>query len=1515
MATRVRGDATFAPSRHAQQERTDYTDPQVLMFNNLLLLGFNAAAMEKKQGVLFGPAMFSNAGATRQCDCVVHFLLSKIFPADAAAEFKSVWPIMDRVQQRDFKKIACGMLAKLQKFEAIPSQPQIRPTTLDTPIGDRFCSLLWAVSNHALAVEFKRRYPTQYANTPRLSTAHELARIIIPVAAQHEQLLRNKFLKSAEHLANLDSQWTQVGEALGSTYRDLRSQFASLQEQAHVAGLDPLTSAEHDDAEPSELAHVREWHQRFSADYTGEESARALVLDILNQRAASSSLDATKIQAALGDGNDASGPVDLSLVLDKWSTSLEQLCRELGGQNGRPSAIAGVAAQAQALGDVVEKRNEVLGAVVKLRQEAADALTDATRSLRRKIVNLGTHAATFPPSPSLRLAPSPPPSGDMFSATSPAHVAGNHTASTPSTLRRAPDRLWPLESGCVAAAGALTPAGMQRLADSVRKAAKREASVSVAGVSQDDRFDLNAEVAQPQFSASDDMPRIDRSGGTPKDTATFIGSVSAFIGSVFTPPESAVPRATPAAFLGSMPDELAHSASSPYAHIAKGESTFITTPEHLKKLESLQRGDKGLSSASLITSPVFPSSLRKNASPPPPPPKAHAHQDRPATGFQAVVTAPSKRTVAAAPSKGTGFVMSSKQRLLSAAAAKNAASLRERAPAAVSKESESSQDDQLAKELAAKRRLALQRMSKNAIADEIADGIVGTGEIFNKNPFEIRKELPRTPEAPPATATFTAVQNSPFVSVSLSSAAAVNQLSAEVSPAAFDSGASTGSEDAESDTFVPAQHSPLTSTHPQPSPAHRSAAAAYYAALLNPTPPRVTAIAIDMASPLLKEFIPSYASSSTPVMAKFVPSSPVAHPPSPSRYAGDPFPSSPSAHFNMPHVGPEQSLQSSQSGWGSCRGTPDAVAGPEAEPSDVPHSASSASSWLKRRDSSQSDTSNLPSPDLAAATSTPWKAGTSRAVCIARTHSSHSCAASSIPAAVGMDIGNVSFDDDSGELAPALRQTTSSLSKASPARMAFQHDHSVPERHVEYQVVGSAKAKVTDSESPSNLPRTGSKISIQAGAATPSLSAIKKKARPFAITSKASPPAGFKSNSAAWGVTVNSNSDADSVPSTTTSTWTTSSVPSVSASDNDADSESAPDPQTSAQLRLNAFKSKVASVLRDSDRHTGPAFQLPNDATLTSENTDEGSSNDVASPSERWGTLVDAATAKSPVSKFNASWCVPSPTRRRTSVTPSVLHHGVQPSPFNNPALFASSPHDSSMETSSRIDEDVTVNMGYYNPANDVSMRTAKDSPFVSQSPTDMDISADREPVASAQLAQFAGVHHVDQYIQFARADSSSSAASSVTHDDDVHSAPSGGFVAPSAASAPRMEVLKELLSFRKKASPSSHSSPQLSRIVSNGSMASSVLHEAAIKASNFAPSQDATSSKAVAAPNFQDELRKRLSTVKASTSVSGLLTQQPLPANAVSKPESPYVQKSVVELRAQLLKSQGCRRGRRPRS
>ena len=518
-----------------------------------------------------------------------------------------------------------------------------------------------------------------------------------------------------------------------------------------------------------------------------------------------------------------------------------------------------------------------------------------------------------------------------------------------------------------------------------------------------------------------------------------------------------------------------------------------------------------------------------------------------------------------------------------------------------------------------------------------------------------------------------------------------------------------------------------------------------------------------------------------------------------------------------------------------------------------------------------------------------------------------------------MDIGNISFDDDTGD--SNHQQTPSSHSKEAPSRMAFQQNLVPKEPHTESRqsLFESSKAKVTNSESPSNLPRMDSKISIHTGSATPSLSAIKRKAKPAAITAKVSPRLVFKSNAVAWGVSVHSDADTDSVPSTTTSSWTSTSAPSVDASD-DADSESAPDHSTSIQQRLLSFERKTPASLKNNDRDANPDFQVSHVAVPS--HVEDVASNVMTSPSDQWGSLVDSATAKSPVSKFNASWCAPSPTRRRTSVTPSILHQGVQPSPFNNPALFSNSPVDSSMNLSNRIDEDVTVNMGYYNPVNDVSMRTAKDSPFVSQSPTDMDMSADMERTEGVHLGHFAGVHHVDQHVQFARADSSSSAASSVTQGDDVHSLPSGSnyrrnsnlqapsdrgsFIAPKAAAPPRMEFLKELLAVRKKASPYPTPSPQFSRLVSNGAIASSVLHEAAIKnASNFAPSRDLASSKDKAAPSFQDELRKRLSAVKASTHVGEVLViPQPAAANNSSKAESPYVQKSVGELRKQLLSS-----------
>ncbi len=354
---------------------------------------------------------------------------------------------------------------------------------------------------------------------------------------------------------------------------------------------------------------------------------------------------------------------------------------------------------------------------------------------------------------------------------------------------------------------------------------------------------------------------------------------------------------------------------------------------------------------------MFPSSLRKKTSPAPPPPKHFVQQDHSSAGF---------KRVAAATSKGPGFRMPSQQRLLSAVGA-TLAGLREKAPAASSQEKQDLQEVQLEKALAAKRRIALQKMRKNAIADEIVDGTVGTGEVFNKNPFEIRKELPRTPEVPPMLAHISLDQSSSHTS-GFSRLAPAEKLSPfNLSRTASLTTTSYLSDGSMSRTIVSAQQSPLAGSHSEPSPAHQSAAAAYYAALLNPTPPRVIATASDMASPLLKYYVSSHSVSSASSVSKFA-RSPVAFPPSPSRYAGDPFPSSPAIRFKT-----EESFKHSSSASGSILNTPDAESSPVAL-AYAPNSASSASSWLNRRENSQCDVSNLPSPNVVTVGTTPWKA-------------------------------------------------------------------------------------------------------------------------------------------------------------------------------------------------------------------------------------------------------------------------------------------------------------------------------------------------------------------------------------------------------------------------------------------------------------------------------------------------------------------------------------------------------------
>jgi hypothetical protein len=89
-------------------------------WTNLLLLGFDCAAMESQHGVVFEQEMFRRSGSVKGVNVVVQFLLHKLDPAHTKETFKAVWPIIDRAQEKDFRRLMFARLSELERDGHLP---------------------------------------------------------------------------------------------------------------------------------------------------------------------------------------------------------------------------------------------------------------------------------------------------------------------------------------------------------------------------------------------------------------------------------------------------------------------------------------------------------------------------------------------------------------------------------------------------------------------------------------------------------------------------------------------------------------------------------------------------------------------------------------------------------------------------------------------------------------------------------------------------------------------------------------------------------------------------------------------------------------------------------------------------------------------------------------------------------------------------------------------------------------------------------------------------------------------------------------------------------------------------------------------------------------------------------------------------------------------------------------------------------------------------------------------------
>lgn len=134
---------------------------------------------------------------------VVHGLLSRVDREAVAHEFKGVWPVLDKAQEKDARRVALAFLARLEQQGRLPADAA-RLSDLTGAKGERVYALLAALCKAALQSQLVRlgRVPPRLADPdvgaallgPRMARA-----AAVRVAAQRQRFLRCVARAAAQH--------------------------------------------------------------------------------------------------------------------------------------------------------------------------------------------------------------------------------------------------------------------------------------------------------------------------------------------------------------------------------------------------------------------------------------------------------------------------------------------------------------------------------------------------------------------------------------------------------------------------------------------------------------------------------------------------------------------------------------------------------------------------------------------------------------------------------------------------------------------------------------------------------------------------------------------------------------------------------------------------------------------------------------------------------------------------------------------------------------------------------------------------------------------------------------------------------------------------------------------------------------------------------------------------------------------------------------------------------------------
>ncbi|XP_019853861.1 PREDICTED: uncharacterized protein LOC109583112 [Amphimedon queenslandica] len=210
-----------------------------IWFTNMLLLGFNPVASEKKYKIQFNKDMFAVPPQKQGMEVILHYLFSVLNSHLCYEEFRDCWPVYDRKQDQLFRKKSSNWISNIAKEEPNSGLPRIVAPLLLSPGGDKFYSFLYLFSTYCLWKVTLRESSELGVQIP--SSVHSLNSSAPVYKDVNEEstcfhIIKecNEYLSMQEELALLHKQWREYSKEISLSYRQLCKERTRLENELNI---------------------------------------------------------------------------------------------------------------------------------------------------------------------------------------------------------------------------------------------------------------------------------------------------------------------------------------------------------------------------------------------------------------------------------------------------------------------------------------------------------------------------------------------------------------------------------------------------------------------------------------------------------------------------------------------------------------------------------------------------------------------------------------------------------------------------------------------------------------------------------------------------------------------------------------------------------------------------------------------------------------------------------------------------------------------------------------------------------------------------------------------------------------------------------------------------------------------------------------------------------------------------------------------------------------------------------